>query len=211
LTAPADPLQSYSTNEENRQSNHEPSFTEVKSDFADDSEYFAPEADAPNTNEPSTNNCSIDQSSLKWYNHHIVHKQGTLATPTTYKPDVELLHLLQKSNAPMSLYGDVQKWARKSFAINQDVFSRAHMSRKKVLQLVEKKFDAAGWYPQSSTLVLPYANRRITIQTYDFSQAVYSLLTDPVLMREENLDLARFGNREDNPLYPFPKPAMAVL
>jgi hypothetical protein len=94
------------------------------------------------------------------------------------------------------------------FAINQDVFSRAHMSRKKVLQLVEKKFDAEGWYPQSSTLVLPYANRRIAIQTYDFSQAVYSLLTDPVLMREENLDLESFGNREDNPLYPFPKPAM---
>jgi hypothetical protein len=121
---------------------------------------------------------------------------------------VELLHLLQKSNAPISMYDKVQKWARKSFAINQDVFSWSHMSRKKVLQLVEKKFDAAGWYPQSSTLYLPYANRRITIQTYDFSQAVYSLLTDPVLMREENLDLATLGDQEDNPLYPFPKPAM---
>jgi hypothetical protein len=115
LTAPADPLQSFTSNEEKRQSNHESSFTEFESDFADDSEYFAPEEDAPNTNEPNTNNCSIDQSSLKRYHHHTVHKQVTLATPTTYKSDVELLHLLQKSNAPMSLYDDVQKWARKSF------------------------------------------------------------------------------------------------
>jgi hypothetical protein len=78
LTAPANPLQSYSTNEENRQSNHEPFFTEVESDFADDSEYFAPEADAPNTNEMCfpVQSCHIKKYS-SWLRKNLMRRDGT--------------------------------------------------------------------------------------------------------------------------------------
>jgi hypothetical protein len=55
---------------------------------------------------------------------------------------------------------------------------------------------------------LPGLKQQVTIQTYDFKSAVYSLLTDPVLMREENLDLDVIGNKNTNPIFPFPKPAM---
>jgi hypothetical protein len=60
---------------------------------------------------------------------------------------------------------------------------------KKVLQLIEKKFDSTGCYPTPINFVLPAAKCHVVIQTFDFANAVYSLLTDPVLMREENLDL----------------------
>jgi hypothetical protein len=151
---------------------------------------------------------SVDSSSLNRYINHVSNKTSTLNTPTTYQSDIELIHMLQKANAPINLYEQIQNWARTSFAINPDVFRRVHMSRSKLLKLIETTFDSAGCYPQPKTIYLPFAQRRITIQTFDFAQAIYSLLTDPVLMREENLDLDTIGNENTNNLYPFPKPAM---
>jgi hypothetical protein len=80
----------------------------------------------------------VDESSLNRYKDHVLGKHSTLNTPSTYQSDVELLYMLQKTNTPMSMYDEIQNWARKSYAINQSVFTRTHLSRTKMLQLIEK-------------------------------------------------------------------------
>jgi hypothetical protein len=150
-----------------------------------------------------------DETLLHRYRNHVRSKTSSShLNPPTYRSDLELLHLLQKANAPISMYEQIQRWARKSYAINPIVFTRSHLSRPKVLSLIQKKYDLEGIYPTPEVVRLPAANLPINIQTYDFYHAVYSLLTDPVLMREENLDLDFTSQPENNPLYPFPKPAM---
>jgi hypothetical protein len=88
------------------------------------------------------------------------------------------------------------------------VFFRSNLTRKKALQIIEKNFDAKGCKPIPVICQLPSLKHQVTIQTYDFISAIYSLLTNPVLMREENLDLNVIRNKNKNPLYHFPKPAM---
>jgi hypothetical protein len=150
----------------------------------------------------------IDQSFRQRYINYVTNEKGAATITTTYRSDVELLHLLQKSNVPIKMYDEIQKWARKSYAINPKVYTRANLTRTKALQVFEKNFDAKGCKPISVVCRLPSLNHPVTIQTFDFISAVYSLLTDPVLMREENLDLDFTGTQDTNPLHPFPKPAM---
>lgn len=151
-------------------------------------------------------NLSVDGSSWTRFTNHIIHEKPKIMIPYTYQSDVELLYLLQKANAPISLYDEIQNWARSSFAKNESIFLRTNMSRPAALKLIEKRFDASGVFPRPVTIFLPNARQHLTIQTFDFSNAVYSLLTDPVLMREENLDLDTTENKDTNQLYPFPFP-----
>jgi hypothetical protein len=75
-------------------------------------------------------------------------------------------------------------------------FFRSNLTRTKVLQLIEKNFDAKGCKSVSVACQLPSLNHPVVIETYDFSSIVYSLLTgDPILRRNESLDLT------DNPFY----------
>jgi hypothetical protein len=158
----------------------------------------------------SNNSFSINDSPLRRYIDFIKHEKNATFDPPTYPADLELLHMIQKSNAPLSMYEDVQKWSRKAFAANSMVFTRQHLSRTKVIKVIERKHDSWGCYPVPISVLLPAAGCRIVIQTFDFMNAVYSLLTDPVLMREENLDLdpGVDGTANQNPLFPFPPPIM---
>jgi hypothetical protein len=80
----------------------------------------------------------IDQTFRKRYVNYVTNEKGVMTVTSTYKSDVELLHLLQKTNAPIGMYDEIQKWARKSFAINPKVFVRTNLTRKKALQSIEK-------------------------------------------------------------------------
>jgi hypothetical protein len=71
----------------------------------------------------SNNSLSINDSSLQRYIDFIKHQKNATFDPPTYRADLELLHMIQKSNAPLSMYEDVQKWARKAFAANSMVFA----------------------------------------------------------------------------------------
>jgi hypothetical protein len=150
----------------------------------------------------------VDQTPRNRYINYVTNEKGARTVTSTYRSDLELLYLLQKSNVPIGMYDEIQKWARKSYAINPKVFFCSNLTRKKALQSIEKIFNAKGCKPIPVICQLPSLKHQVTIQAYDFISAIYSLLTDPVLMREENLDLNVTGNKNKNPLYPFPKPAM---
>jgi hypothetical protein len=150
----------------------------------------------------------VDQTPRNRYINFVTNKKGAGTVTSTYQSDLELLYLLQKSNVPIGMYDEIQKWARKSYSINPKVFFRSNLTRKKALQIIENNLDAKGCKPIPVICQLPSLKHQVTIQTYDFISAIYSRLTDPVLMREENLDLDVIGNQNTNPLYPFPKPAM---
>jgi hypothetical protein len=157
----------------------------------------------------STPDCTrVDFTFRNRYINYVTNQKYIGTVTTTYRSDVELLYLLQKSNVPIGMYDKIQKWARKSYAINPKLFVRSSLPRPTALNLISKKFDAKGCYPITVVCQLPSLKHRVSIQTFDLNSAVYSLLTDPILMREENLDLDVTGNPNTNPLYPFPEPAM---
>jgi hypothetical protein len=80
----------------------------------------------------------VDLTPRNRYINYVTHAKGAGMVTTTYRSDVELLYLLQKSNAPIRMYDQIQKWARKSYAINPKVFLRSNLTRKKALQSIEK-------------------------------------------------------------------------
>jgi hypothetical protein len=90
---------------------------------------------------------SINDASLRRYIDFIKHQKNATFDSPTYQADLELLHMIQKSNAPLSMYEDVQKWARKAFAANSMLFARQHLSRTKVIKVIERKHDSWGCYP----------------------------------------------------------------
>jgi hypothetical protein len=82
----------------------------------------------------SNNSVSINDSPLRRYINFIKHEKNATFDPPTYPADLELLHMIQKSNAPLSMYEDVQKWLRKAFAANSMVFTQQHLSCTKVIK-----------------------------------------------------------------------------
>jgi hypothetical protein len=90
------------------------------------------------TNEQFPNK-SVDNQLLQRYVDHVTQKKQSTSIPPTYQADVELLHLLQQANAPLSMYDQIQRWARKSYAINHHIFIRNNLPRPKVLKLIEKQ------------------------------------------------------------------------
>jgi hypothetical protein len=80
----------------------------------------------------------IDQIFWKRYVNYVTNEKGVTTVTSTYKSDVELLHLLQKTNAPIGIYDEIQKWASKLFAINPKVFVRTNLTRKQALQSIKK-------------------------------------------------------------------------
>jgi hypothetical protein len=53
----------------------------------------------------------VDQSLQNRYINYVTHGKGAGMDTTTYRSDVELLYLLQKSNAPIKMYDQIQKCA----------------------------------------------------------------------------------------------------
>jgi hypothetical protein len=86
-----------------------------------------------------TTDISTDHTQLHRYVQYITIQKDSVILPPTYRSDLELLSLLQKSNVPLSMYEQIQKWARKSFAINPSVFFTLKLIAKKSTSVDREK------------------------------------------------------------------------
>jgi hypothetical protein len=64
----------------------------------------------------------VDFTFRNRYTNYVTNQKYVGTVTSTYRSDVELLYLLQKSNVPIGMYDKIQKWARKSYAINPKLF-----------------------------------------------------------------------------------------
>jgi hypothetical protein len=107
------------------------------------------------------------------------------ATPQL-QSEVRLLKLLCQHKAPLGLYPLIHQWARDSLQLNHD-FSRSIRPRKAVLSELEDRFDMqSSRFKPTIVSYLP-DERPTVVYIASFADAVYSLLSNPELMKEENL------------------------
>ena len=120
-------------------------------------------------------------------------ESGMAPATAQLQAEVGLLKLLNRHKAPLTMFPAVQKWARESAALKHD-FSRTIRPRASVISELEERFDmvSSRFLP---TLVSYLPDERPTVvYVASFSAAVYSLLSDPELMKEENLSFPHPSN-----------------
>ena len=100
--------------------------------------------------------------------------------------------MLQKARAPHYLYQDIWKWAQKATDTKVE-FSGAG-TRASVITELNRRYDLDDTKPTTIPVTLPTSGEVVHITTHDFLAQLRSLLSDPVLMRNENLLFGDDGN-----------------
>ena len=109
----------------------------------------------------------------------------------TYIPDirldmsVELLELLKKAKAPLYLYKEIFKWARKCTEKVPEFFIQKPYNKEYVVSQLEHNFNI-DLKPKSIAVTLP-SKKRVDIVVHDFQKCLFSLLSDKDMMHSNNL------------------------
>ena len=153
------------------------------SDFND---YDNNNADA---NEDIANNSvsESDQSLLNKYAAYIESGVGHVRPSAADKLDIELLHILSKANCPIYLFDVIKNWARSVQVANVNLTENSSKTRSQVIKELDKRFNLTGSKPKEIEVILPGSNETVRVVTHDFKEQLYSLLSDPAVMRDENL------------------------
>ena len=124
--------------------------------------------------------------------------KGCMTAPN--QAAAKLIALLQDSNAPLSLYPAIAKWANdlKDDGTFQD--GGKIPTREKIVKNLAQRYHMRGCYPTEKELKLPNAGSKVKVSTFSFTDTLKSLLTDPELMKDDNL---LFPDSKD----PFSAPA----
>lgn len=125
-----------------------------------------------------------------------------LPATKTFTAQVELASLLRNANTSIYVHDAVRDWVNKSVGEGGANFKEHPLvARTTFLSDLNKRFDAHGTAPIKREVALP-SGKKVTLVLHDFSQMLYSLLTDESLMIDENLLFC-----DNNPFaVPPPKP-----
>ena len=119
------------------------------------------------------------------YDNDIQSGLGRGPIPDELKSQIELLVILKKARAPFYLFREVWKWAQNA-TTNHVKFAGAG-TRYSVIKELHSRYDLGSTKPITTKVTLPESGKIVDITTHDFTSQLYSMLSDPVLMREENL------------------------
>ena len=143
-----------------------------------------PEGDQSNVDDP-------DRSLIDKYIEYCDSGLGNMVSTAHYKTDVKLLKLLKTAGCPIYLFNQIKEWAHESAVGGVGVegvqWKERSAKRAAVLADIRKRFNMEETAPSQLEVTLPGSGERVTITLHDFKQQVYSLLSDPVAMRDENL------------------------
>ena len=147
------------------------------------------DADADASNEDIANNSvsEADQSLLNKYDAYIASGVGHATPSAADKFDIELLHILSKANCPIYLFDLIKSWARSVQLAKVNLTDNSSKTRSQVIKELDKRFNLTGSKPKEIEVILPGSNETVRVVTHDFKEQLYSLLSDPAVMRDENL------------------------
>ena len=100
---------------------------------------------------------------------------------------VDLLRILERKGVPLGCYDDIMKWSFRSAVTHGYKFDKEPQFRKKIVKDLLNNTDLKGMIPEVIEFELPNSKQKVTITTHNVRHAIYSLLNDPDLMKEENL------------------------
>ena len=143
-----------------------------------------------------------DQSLLKKHDAYLNSGRSQMNGSSAYQCDIELLSILMKAKAPVYLFDHLKAFFRKTVLVSKInlLDKSASYSRKAVLNQIYKRFDLHGSQPREIEVTLPGSKDHVRIVTYDFKEQLYSLLSDPVVMRDEHLIFPKNENGQYHPL-----------
>ena len=104
-----------------------------------------------------------------------------------YGPGVELLVLLKAAKCPLYLFDSIIEWAKISCNRYNMDFSKCTLTRKSMMKLMTQRLDSNGLKPEVKNVYLPGLQNNVKVVCHDFSQCLYSLLTDKTLMNPSNI------------------------
>jgi hypothetical protein len=126
-----------------------------------------------------------DKSLVEKFKHHC--NRGIEQDPLSeeMKTKIELLLMLQKARAPHYLYQDIWKWAQSAF--DRQVSFNDAGTRESILNGLLQRYNLVDTLPSTTSISLPGSGETVEITIHHFLPQLYSLLTDPTLMHENNL------------------------
>ena len=96
-----------------------------------------------------------------------------------------LMHILK--DAPATTYDLVMEWTLHHRGVIAASDRKPLLSRAVTLNTLLERLDTKGYMPYEEEIFLPNAKTKVKLVLHDIKQAIYSLLTDPRLMQDENL------------------------
>jgi hypothetical protein len=119
-----------------------------------------------------------------------------------YQSDIELLRILMKAKAPNYLFDEIKEHFRTTVYVSKInlLDKSARLSRNAVLKQIYKRFDLYGSQPKEIEVTLPRSQDIVRVVTYDFKEQLYSLLSDPVVLRDEHLLFPKYSEGHYHPL-----------
>ena len=112
--------------------------------------------------------------------HHLVPFNNELKVHT------QLVTLMQANNIPFQMFPKFMKWRQDAEDMEGSLNFQAGNSRESVLKELKTRYGLND-KPTTTTYTLPHSQQKVQITTHDFTEQLYSLLTDPELMKDENL------------------------
>jgi hypothetical protein len=147
------------------------------------------DASSNNAGVVATNDIETDFSLLRKYDTYLSSGMGQMKESTAYQRDIELLRILMKAKSPVYLFGQIKAcfWTTVHVSKVNLLDKSASLSRKAVLKQIYQQFNLHGSQPIEIEATLPGSKDIVSIVTHDFKEQLYSLLSDPVVMRDEHL------------------------
>ena len=102
------------------------------------------------------------------------------------KVHIELLNVLKELRAPMKAFSHILNWAAKANDKGHLFKVDCQPSREKVVQNLYCRYNMRGLTPKEKLLYLPYSRRVVPMIYFDARQVFASLLSCPLLNRDEN-------------------------
>ena len=112
---------------------------------------------------------------------------------------LKLFRMLTEARAPLYLYDKIADWAHTNYLCGLYEGGATMESRDKFVNTMRKRQDQERHVPITEDVCLPYSKKRVRFTRFDFKEALYSLLTDKELMKEEHL---MFRGDKENPIVP---------
>ena len=115
---------------------------------------------------------------------------------------IKLLRVLKQYAVPLSTFESVVEWSKDIYLSGYKFTTdgQGTCTRRPMMKKLIKRYNHLDTFPRVEALLLPHCQRRVNMVYHSFTAMLYSLLSHPDLMKDENL---LFHN--DDPFSPPPE------
>ena len=133
----------------------------------------------------------VDNSITSLHERHLKFlNEGNLQVPFNkeLRAQTKLAALIQDNKLPFKMYNEIMKWHKSIQELGTLNFhgTKDGNSRETVIKNLKTRYGLED-EPTTTTHTLPHSGQVVEITTHDFTDQLYSLLSDPDLMKDENL------------------------